>query len=286
MSEGPLPVGAAEHATVTLHQVVGEVVTDGPEDNVWTTPQEGSLLLKERVVAGSITKDGPSVLVTETMATARDIEVGDETLISVDGSPLEVSATVNLPETLGSFLVLSTEEPDKVMRTERQVVISSEEAAPNPDQENTTEGSYVSAKTWVEQLPAGKVVSNSGGSGVSEAALLMAAPVLLGFTLMVSSRIAANDGRARSYAVLASLGASRGTRRQLALTESFLEVVVPGALAVTIGAAVLLWADRLALFGLGAGPSAMSVLGVPTVLLVVLIAVDALFELSARRRST
>ena len=286
VSDGPLPEGTSEHDVTILNQVIGEVVTDRPEDNVWTTPQEGSILFEDRVVDGSIEKDDPGVLITETMADASGIEVGDETLVSVDGSPLDVSAIINLPDTLGSFVVLSNQEPEKVTSTGHKVVIAPEGTAPGSDQESATNDSYISAESWVEQIPDGKVVSNSGGSGVSEAALLMAAPVLLGFTLMVSSRVVANDSQARSYEVLTSLGASRKSRHQLALMESVLEVVLPGALASVIGVAVLLWATRLAISGLGAGPSVMGVIGVPAILLVVLTIVDALFEVSARRRST
>ncbi len=282
-SDDPLPPGTSEHEVTVLNQVVGEVVAYGPEDNVWTTPREGSALLGERVVDGSITEHEPSVLVTETMATALEIEVGDETLVAADGSLLEVSAVINLPDTLGSFVVLSDEEPEKVTSTGHKVVIAPEES--EPDQAGTTNDTFISAISWVEQIPAGKVVSNSGGSGVSEAALLMAAPVLLGFTLMVSSRIASNDSQKRSYEVLASLGASRESRHLLALMESVLEVLLPGALAAVIASALLLWANRLALSGLGAGPDAMSVISVPVLLLVVVIVADALFEFSTRHRS-
>ena len=286
VSDGPLPAGTSEHEVMVLHQVIGEVVTDGPEDNVWMTPQSGSALLGDRVVDGSMTEDRPSVLVTETMAEGLDVEVGDETHLSVEGSLLDVSAVVNLPDTLGSFVVLSAEEPESITSTGHKVIIAPEETTPTPGRESTNHDSYISARSWVEHIPAGQVVSNSGGSGVSEAALLMAAPVLLGFTLMVSSRIVANDSQARSYEVLASLGASRKSRNQLALMESGLEVLLPSALAAVIGSALLLWANRLALSGLGAWPNAMSVIGIPVLLLVIVIVVDALFELSARRRST
>ena len=284
--EGPLPVDTPEHEVVVLHQVVGEIVPDSPEDNVRTTPREGSDLLGDRVVEGSITQDGPSVLVTYTMAQDLGLDVGDETLLSVDGTELEVSALVNLPETLGSFVVLSAEEPEAVTSTGHKVGIAPEGEAPAPDQEGIGSDSSLSAESWVENIPAGQVVSNSGGAGVGEAALLMAAPVLLGFTLMVSSRISSLDSQARSYEVLSSLGASRRSRRQLALMESVLEVLLPGAFIAVVGSALLLWANRLALAGLGAGPSATGAIAVPAVLLVVVIVVDALFELTARRRST
>lgn len=285
-SDGLLPGDTSEREVTILNQVIGEVVTDSPEDNVWMTPQEGSILFGDRVVDGSIEKDEPSVLVTETMANSAGIEVGDETLVSVDGSLLEVSAIISLPDTLGSFILLSAEDPEKVTSTGHKVVIAPGDTVSGSGGESATNDSYISAESWVEQIPDGEVVSNSGGSGVSEAALLMAAPVLLGFTLMVSSRVVANDSQARSYAVLSSLGASRKTRRQLSLMESVLEVVLPGVFTAVIGSAALLWAIRLAISDLGAGPSAMGVIGVPAILLIIAIVVDALFELSARRRST
>lgn len=285
-TEGPLPAGISENDAIILHQVVGEIFTGSPEENVWTTPREGSNLFGDRVVDGRITQDAPSVLVTDAMAQELGVELGDETLISEEGSLLEVSAFVNLPETLGSFVVLSAEEPEAVTSTGIKVVIAPEETAPDPVQEGSIGDSFISAESWVEQIPAGQVVSNSGGAGVAEAALLMAAPVLLGFTLMVSSRISSNDSQARSYEVLSSLGASRGSRHRLALMESVLEVLLPGVFIAAIGSALLLWANRLALAGLGAGPSAMGVIAVPALLLVIVIVVDALFELTARRRST
>src|SRR5699024_11641728 len=111
----------------------------------WTTPQECSILLEDRVVDGSIEKDDPGVLITETMADASGIEVGDETLVSVDGSPLDVSAIINLPDTLGSFVVLSNQEPEKVTSTGHKVVIAPEGTAPGSMKVRATNDNYIPA---------------------------------------------------------------------------------------------------------------------------------------------
>lgn len=273
----------ADADTVTLTHVHGEVVPESSQDNVWMTSADAFRLLGPRIVAGDINASTEGIVVTHSIAKSYGIQLGDPGIVTNDGDRLPVTAFVELPNTVGSYFVVADRLPAELRTTGQRTTIvfpggrpaETGAAAPGPV--------FSPAATWVSNIPAGQIVSNSGGAGISEAALLMAAPVLLGFTLMLSSRIISKDGHASSYAVLASLGASRSVRRKLAVTESILEVLLPGAVAGAIAVCVMLWADRLVIAGLGAQPSMVSVAAIPGVLLVLLCLADVATELIGRR---
>ena len=101
---------------------------------------------------------------------------------------------------------------------------------------------------------------------------------------MLSSRIITKDSQRSSTLVLASLGACRTMRRKMALTESIVEALVPGAAAGAVAACVMLWADRLVIAGLGAHPALVSVAAIPGSLLLLLNVLDAAVQLVGPRR--
>lgn len=269
--------------TVTLNHVEGEVVSEGSRENVWLTADDASRLLGPRVVAGSLSTSTEGVAVTHSTAQGYGIQLGDLSIVTRSGSRLPVTAFIEIPDTVGSYFVVSEEAPAELTVTGARTMIA---LAGEQEHSTARDGTGFSpAAAWVAGIPAGQIVSNSGGAGVSEAALLMAAPVLLGFTLMLSSRIITNDSQRSSRLVLASLGASRTIRRKMAVTESIAEVLVPGAAAGAMAVCVMLWADRLVIAGLGAGPALLSVVAIPCSLLMLLCLVDVAVQLVEPRRS-
>ena len=279
------PGASATGDTVTLNHVVGEIVPEGSRENVWITADDASRLLGPRVVDGAVSASTEGVAVTLSVAQGYGIELGDLSIVTRNGHRLPVTAFVELPDTAGSYFAVSDEAPAELSVTGLTTIIRFSGDQPEGQGAADAGPGFLPAAAWVAGIPAGQIVSNSGGGGVFEAALLMAAPVLLGFTLMLSSRIITKDSHASSTSVLASLGASRTIRRKIALTESMAEVLVPGAVAGAVALGVMLWADRLVIAGLGAGPGILSVAAIPGSLLLLLCLADVAVQLVEPRRS-
>lgn len=262
---------------IYLHEIAGNVTSsDDAENFVWTTPNSARSLLETRLAGGQLDGASEGVAVTRFTADSLGVEVGDETLVEVDGSALQIVAIVEVPNTFGSYFVASDHEPDNTTQLNQATRIVPSDAGPQSP-------IRVSASTWIDQIPSGAAVSNSGGYGVAEAPLLMGAPILLGLTLMLSSRIVTLDNQRTDDQVLRVMGASRTTRCRLALTESVLDVYIPAAIGGLIAIGVVLWADRMMMSALGAFPDLVSVIALPGALWLTVSLVDGAAELLGGR---
>lgn len=111
---------------------------------------------------------------------------------------------------------------------------------------------------WVRQLPTNGLVSSSGGAGVSEAALIGAIPIFVGFGLTFNGSLAAQIREIDLKRRMESLGTGARWDVSVYIVEVLYVVVIPAAVVAAASSFLLLRADMLALASLGSQTESVS----------------------------
>lgn len=164
---------------------------------------------------------------------------------------------VAVPATFGSFMyVCRTDGCGEVgAPLSWLLLIGDERSLTNAVPAGDAAGPVMTAQTWADSLPSKGLVSQSGGAGVEEAALISAVPILLGLALVFNHTLAAELREAEQRRRTRILGAGPRWRVLVTSSNAVLMVVAPGILVMLIAVALLRWADHLAFAALGAPPT-------------------------------
>ena len=135
---------------------------------------------------------------------------------------MRVIALVAVPPALGSFIVDST-SPAVAPATGVRIAVG---AGLKP-----TDGwTVLTSQHWVDALPPGKALSNSGGEGALEIPLLIGAPLLLCLALIGSATFIAVHARGDDLNKLVKIGISRLVVRRIVAVATA-AAILPAALA-------------------------------------------------------
>jgi len=196
------------------------------------TAQGAQELFSSVLLEGQLGHDSEGLVLPALAAGLQGLRVGDE--VSATGTDarntrtMRVIALVAVPPALGSFIVDST-SPAVAPATGVRIAVG---AGLKP-----TDGwTVLTSQHWVDALPPGKALSNSGGEGALEIPLLIGAPLLLCLALIGSATFIAVHARGDDLNKLVKIGISRLVVRRIVAVATA-AAILPAALA----SATILW---------------------------------------------
>lgn len=240
-------------ACTRLQPVTGDVF-DGFSKTVPSISLDASdarELLSRSVLEGTLDGKNQGVVVTALAASSDPgLQVGASSRVTdpSSGDPLPIVAIVEFPETLGSFYIVSDSIPPDLTNQGGPLLLFTADA----QRALTATPEAISVDDWIQSYPSGKVVSNSGGSGVMEAALLVAAPLGIGLALAFSARIISSTSVRRESQLLIRVGARSTSIWRLRILRALVESALPAVAAGVLGVVSITWIEGGALAMLGA----------------------------------